>query len=217
MGWLYTQSLGPHAGPRAYLDAQLTYDTPNRRCRVLRSALVRVRTYYAALEITRSQGERQVTAIVCLVRYNPRARDGHPFGYKDMDERMGPHEAECPSAILDLLTPTANTAALAWRARCRANIERRRAQSAKPMPRPGQVIHLDEALTFADGRTLSRFEVVAHPRSHRTVLFRDPVERGLYRIPNVKGRAYRLTSSATEQLGQEDRAMPDLPERDASP
>ena len=113
MGWLYMQSLGGHAGPRQHLDAQLTYETPNRRCRVLRSALVRMRTYYAAMEITQPDGARQVAAIVCLVHHNPRARDGYPFGYKDMEETMGPCESECPPGILDLLTPTENKEALA--------------------------------------------------------------------------------------------------------
>lgn len=190
------QSLDDHAGPRQYLDAQFTFETPDRRCRVLRSALLRMRVYYAAIERIGPTTPRKVFAAVCLVRYNPRDRDGYVFGYRDMTETMGPFEADCPAAILDLLTPTASPDALAWRARCRANGERRRAVSAKPTPRPGQVIHFDEALTFADGRTFDRFEVVAHPRSHRTVLFRDPVGRGLYRIPNVKRRDYRLTGCA---------------------
>ena len=83
MGWLYMRSLGTHAGPREYLDAQFTFETAESRCRVLRSALVRLRTYYAALERVRADGDRQVAAIVCLVRYNPNDREGYVFGYKD--------------------------------------------------------------------------------------------------------------------------------------
>lgn len=30
---------------------------------------------------------------------------GHDFGYKDMDESMGPRVTDCPAAILDLLSP----------------------------------------------------------------------------------------------------------------
>jgi hypothetical protein len=122
MGWLYMRSLGSHAGPRQYLDAQFTFDRPEARCRVLRSALLRLRTYYAAVERVLADGNRSVSAVVCLVRYNPNDRDGYVFGYKDMDEGMGPFESECPVAILDLLTPTERPHALAWRARCRANI-----------------------------------------------------------------------------------------------
>jgi hypothetical protein len=38
-------------------------------------------------------------------------------------------------------------------------------------PRVGQVIVFDEPLSFADGRSFQRLEVIANPRSHRTVLF----------------------------------------------
>lgn len=192
MGWLYMQSLGGHYGPRAYLDAQFTYDRPDVSSRVLRSALVAMRTYYAAVELVRDDRPREVFALVCLVRYNPRDREGYVFGYKDMDEGMGPNESDCPEAILDLLTPTDRPYAVAWRARCRANAAARRALSAKPKPRPGQTVVFDVPLHFADGQNLDRFEVVANPRSHRTVLFRDPRCGGLYRIPGVKRRDYRL-------------------------
>ena len=192
MGWLYMQSLGGHSGPRAYLDDQFTYAREGHRSKVLRSALVAMRTYYAAVEHTRPDGLRTVFAAVCLVRYNPRDREGYVFGYKDLDETMGPCESDCPPAILDLLTPTDSAYAIEWRARCRANAARRKAQSAKPKPKPGQIIVFDAPLRFSDGRTLDRFEVIANRRSGRTMIYRDPVAGGLYRIPNVKTRDYRL-------------------------
>ncbi|WP_375460800.1 hypothetical protein [uncultured Enterovirga sp.] len=90
------RSLGFHAGPRQYLDAQFTFDRPGARCRVLRSALLRLRTYYAAIERVLEDGDRSVSAIVCLVRYNPNDREGKVFGYKDMDEVMGPVSPSAP-------------------------------------------------------------------------------------------------------------------------
>lgn len=192
MGWLYMQSLDGHSGPRQYLDAQLTYERSELRSTVLKSALVALRVYYAAVEHLRSSGEREVFAVVCLVRYNPRDREGYVFGYKDMDEGMDPCEADCPESILDLLTATERPHAMAWRARCRENAARRRALAARPTPRPGQTIVFDKPIAFADGRSFDRLEVVKNRRSHRTVLFRDPELGGLYRIPNVKRREYRL-------------------------
>lgn len=109
-----------------------------------------------------------------------------------MTEGMGPCEADCPEAILDLLTPTDRPYAVKWRARCRENAAARQALAAKPTPRPGQTIVFDEPVAFADGRSFDRLEVVKNRRSHRTVLFRDPERGGLYRIPNVKRREYRL-------------------------
>lgn len=193
MGWLYMQSLSGHSGPRQYLDAQFTFVRPELTSKVLRSALVGMRVYYAAIEHVRHEkNERIVFAAVCLVRYNPRDREGYIFGYKDMDETVGPNEADCPKAILDLLTPTEYPYAQAWRARCRDNLAARRALASKPSPRPGQTIVFDQPLSFSNGCKLDRFEVVANPRSHRTVLFRAADIGGLYRITNVKKHSYRL-------------------------
>ena len=122
MGWLYMKSLHGHAGPREYLDAQFSFERSDGVSKVLRSELVGNRVYYAAVEqIILDTGEREVFALICLVAYDPRDREGYIFGYKDMTERMGPYESNCPVAILDLLAPTDRPYALQWRARCRAN------------------------------------------------------------------------------------------------
>ena len=170
-----------------------TFERPHAQSKVLRSALVGMRVYYAAVEQIRSTaGERKVWAAICLIRYNPRDREGYIFGYNDMEESMGPYECDCPASILDLLTPTDAQQALPWRARCRENAVARRAKAAKPRPRAGQVIVFDEPLSFTDGRSFQRLEVIANPRSHRTVLYRAPSSSSLYRIPNIKSRSYRL-------------------------
>ena len=197
MGWLYMQSLKGYSGPRQYLDAQFTFTRPELNSKVLRSAFVGMRVYYAAIEHTRHENnERFVFAAVCLVHYNTRDREGYIFGYKDMDETVGPNESNCPEAILDLLTPTDYPYAQAWRTRCRENATARRALSSKLSPRPGQTIMFDRALSFRDERSFNRFEVVANPRSHRSVLFRAPDTGGLYRITNVKKLTYRLIDPA---------------------
>ncbi|RNJ48040.1 hypothetical protein D1O30_19550 [Methylocystis hirsuta] len=66
MGWLYMQSLGGHAGPRDYLDAQFTFENAEGRSKVLRSTLLGD-TYYAAVEQQRRDGGASaVFALVCL-------------------------------------------------------------------------------------------------------------------------------------------------------
>src|SRR3546814_11745666 len=86
----------------------------------------------------------EIFAIVCLVRWNPRAKDGYIFGYKVMEESLGPCEADCPARILDLLTPPDKEYAREWRTRCRANLEFRARPLADgdrnrpPAPRPFQ-------------------------------------------------------------------------------
>lgn len=137
MGWLFmpTWSMGGHKTPKAYLDDQFTYeraaesDTPFRALRVLRSACVGNRTYYAAAERYDETGATQeVFAIVCLVRWSPRSKSDEHFGYKDMTEHMGPCEDDCPAGILELLTSTDDPNALDWRRRCHARLAKRSRQ-----------------------------------------------------------------------------------------
>lgn len=193
MGWLYEQSLGGHSGPRQYLDAQFTYERPEVTSKVLRSTLLKMRVYYAAIEhVFPNSGDRQIWGLVCLVKYNPRDRDGYIFGYKDIDETMGPCESDCPNSILSLLTPTDNQYALEWRSRCRESATARVQKASKPSPRPGQTILFDTSIPFTDGRRLDRFDVVVNPRNNRTVLFRDPSSGSTYRIHNIKQHTYRL-------------------------
>ncbi len=191
MGWLSMQSLGGYAGPREYLDHQFTHQDEQLRSTVLRSSIVR-RVYYAAVEHVRPADTREVWACVCLIRYNPKARDGYIFAYKDMEESMGPYSYDCPAAILDLLTVTDNENALAWRAKCRETAIQRRAFAAKPKPKPGQIIVFELPVEFGNGMAFERMEVVAHPWGKRGVLFRAPGRSGLYRIPGVSKLDYRL-------------------------
>ncbi|KAK0349864.1 hypothetical protein LTR94_031350, partial [Friedmanniomyces endolithicus] len=129
MGWLFMSryAMGGHETPKAYLDAQFTYerDLPEggtSGLRILDSAIVGLTTYYAAAQVTRDGTGGEVFAIVCLVRWNARSKDGEHFGYKDMEESMGPCEDDCPERILRLLTSSDSESALQWRRRCLANL-----------------------------------------------------------------------------------------------
>jgi len=190
MGWLFMHSLDGHSGPRQYLDAQFTFERDGGlRCRVLRSALVRMRTYYAAVERLQLGKPREVFAVVCPVRYNPRDAEGDIFGYKHQSEAVGACAAECPLGILDLLTPTDEPDAVAWRERCRAHAAQR---AARPRLRPGQVVVFAEPIAFSDGRRCDRMTVVIDPRHPRAVRFRPPDGGRLYRISRLRDRAYRV-------------------------
>jgi Domain of unknown function (DUF6927) len=179
MGWLYMQSLGGFKSPKDYLDNQFT----SMSNRVLKSALVGMRTYYAAVEHTdQVTGEKSVWAAVCLVRYNPRDKDGYVFGYKDMAETMGPVETACPKAILDLLTPTDSEYANDWRAACRL-------RAGKRMPKIGDTIALAEPLRFSDGSEHKTFKMIKWWKN-RTA-FETP-QGGIYRISNLRDRNFEI-------------------------
>jgi hypothetical protein len=194
MGWLFMRDMGGYATPRSYLDNQFTYERDTHRLTVLASAMVGS-TYYAACERIEANADRLVFAVICLTRTSTGARDGCTFGYKDMDETVGPYESDCPAAILDELTETQYEYALAWRERCRANLTLRKLERAKPTPKPGQTIVFDEPLRFNDGHERDRFTVIANPKG-KTPLFRDPVTGAVCRISKLKTRAYRLINPA---------------------
>lgn len=189
MGWLYMNrlSMGGHETPKAYLDAQFTYDrdTPEggKGLRVLDSAVVGMRTYYAAAEVTVNGEGREVIAIVCLVHWNPRDARGEHFGFKDMDETMGPCEDDCPERILKLLTPTDNETALQWRRRCLANLRLR----ARPMTE-GMRIRFANPIAFTDGYSGTEFVVA---KRGRQIVFRSPDGGGPYRISNIRKLAWQ--------------------------
>jgi hypothetical protein len=61
MGWLYMTFLKGHSSPRQYLDAQFTFERLDAISKVLRSALIGTRVYYAAVEQVRiATGKRDV-------------------------------------------------------------------------------------------------------------------------------------------------------------
>jgi len=106
----------------------LKWDNPN--IKLLDSAVVNMREFYAAVEmVDAASGAKRVIAIVSLLSYGK----GGEFGYKMMDESMDPNVANCPARILNLLSPVAEPDApdgyshidgysLVWRKRCWANI-----------------------------------------------------------------------------------------------
>lgn len=191
MGWLYMprSSMGGHASPKAYLDDQFTYQRPGedgttRGLEVLASSCPGNRVYYAAVQIMTDGAPGEVFAVICLIRWNPRDKEGMVFGYKDMDETVGPYETDCPARILDLLTPTDRPYALAWRERCRANL----ALKARVL-RDGDRIRFDTAMTFTDGHEAQEFIV---RKSGRKVSLRDPATGGGYRVSRLMERAWSL-------------------------
>ena len=132
---------------KEYLDDMYTWESDERKVSVLKSAL-RGRHYFAAVEV--DEGERKyVSAAVALVSIN--SGDYFNFGYKPMDEDMGPYIYDCPKGILDLLTPTDNEYANEWRNRCRARLEtEKRFAALKNLP-TGAKIEFESLYDLVDG------------------------------------------------------------------
>jgi uncharacterized protein DUF6927 len=158
MGWLTRHD--PIDDPVTYLADRYNHEDEHRRCRVLAAARV-ANTVYMALECTdKTTGTSFVLAVVILI-FNTRKRG---FGYKDMDETMGPCECACPDHIMRLLSPVADipnpSYAADWRARVAAHKQagaelRRKRKSLLP----GSVVTLPQPVSFRDGTTAAVFRV----------------------------------------------------------
>ncbi len=187
MGWLFMSKwgMGGHTSPSEYLDAQFTYerevDGIRKALRVVASACVQNRIYYAAAQPSVDGAAGPVFAIVCLVRWNPRNED-ESFGYKDMTEHMGPCEATCPASILALLGPADHPYALDWRRRCFVSLRRR----ARPLD-TGMRIRFPEPMTFTDGHVGQEFVV---ERTGNTIRLRDAGTGGRYRVAGLRERRW---------------------------
>lgn len=138
--WKNGHETMPPASRRKECDKMLTWDAKDSdgnilsSHRVLKSAMVGS-TYYAAVTTERKGEPTKVWAAVFLTCGRTK-HDNTMWGYKDMDETMGPCESKCPASILALLTPTDSKWANEWRERCRRNIAEaaeRRKSGQKPI------------------------------------------------------------------------------------
>lgn len=118
-----------------------------------------------------------------LVALQWRGRGDYNFTYKDMSETMGPCEAECPTRILDLLTPTDSEWANEWRERCRSAAERK---ASVPKVKKGDRIRFVEPIAFTSGVELT--ELVFVERSTFTA------DGCRYRIPRWKDRKFEVVA-----------------------
>lgn len=186
MGWTSYHN-PPRDGAKAECDRLCTWENENGTRRVLDSAIVRLTTYYAAVEHISPDGTRRVWAAVFLLNLGR----GN-FSYKDMDESVGPTERNCPERILKLLTPLADddkSYAVQWRADCWANVEARKAK--RGMARrltDGQKVEVSYRLGNTD---YTEATVVMTTRNRRpTPLFRTP-NGALF---NLRGWKERLSA-----------------------
>ena len=125
MGWTYTQK--PH-NVTEWFKETLTWENDRQKVTCLKTA-IKFKEAYAAVEtVIKETGQRYVWAACFMLNYT--REDYYNFGYKDMDESMGPNISNCPASILDLLAPVeehpisdeSRQWASAWRERCRKNL-----------------------------------------------------------------------------------------------
>lgn len=102
-----------------------------------------------------------------------RAGDGS-WGYKDMDESMGPVYFDCPLSYLEMCDEPANENAARWRAEVRRVAAERAEQNAKK-PKVGEV-------WSCHGRNCKRIRI-AVVKGRRIEAYNLSGDGGYYRIP----------------------------------
>jgi hypothetical protein len=142
MGWLtYNRPKGET--DRDHFQAKMSPGYRIVECATVNSV------FYAAVR----DNDGEVSAFVALIHRAPNSY--YNFGYKDMDENMGPGACEAPARVLDALTPTEHPYAVEWRKQCRDTIARKaKAKAVKP----GTYVELDRPVTFSNGQSVSRFQ-----------------------------------------------------------
>jgi len=176
MGWTFTSK--GRESVREFFEKQWNRETPELSQKIL-ACYATWTTAYMAFEI-KTPEKREVVGVVCQLRHVPRAKDGYNFGYKDMDETVGPCEFRCPATILALLTPTTHEYALDWRKRCQERIDKR---AKAPSVKAGDWVKFASPITFRGGETLDTLQWVKGSTFKRYY--------GLYRISNWRENEYQ--------------------------
>lgn len=196
MGWTYLTKNDGQSVTDVF-EELCTFESGGYRSRLLDCAVVSLFTAYAAIErVTIATGKKQTYALVCLLDHAPGER--HNFGYKDIDEDMGPYEDQCPERILELLTPTENPRAIEWRGKCWERIERRKKY---PPLKTGSYLVLDKPLEFADGQKRRVFYI---KDARRRIFLASPNGYLRYKLP----ASARLAETGYQVLGQHPDEQP---------
>lgn len=182
MGWttLYRE---PGLSHKQFLQKEFRFGDDLLACAAVDKVI------YAAVKVPENN---KVIALVILTAWYPKSHFN--FGYKDMDESMGPIASKCPDTILDLLSPPEHDYAIAWRERCREyNRVIKENKAALKKVHDGVVIKFAEMIefttcardTFLVKKQRGRFHFFAHDQL---------VPRTEYQIHNWRQRKFEVIS-----------------------
>lgn len=189
MGWTFycdPTRVQNYAAEKAEITRMCSYESDDVTYQPLHLSKVGS-TWYAAVKKTPkgdySIGDTQyvhdpdgsyVFAAIFLVRY-----DQGCFGYKDMDETMGPVEARAPMSLIKKLSPLIDSEdehdspfwAERWRARCQAWAE-------LPNYKPGDVIALGAPIALTNGTEIKTVRKDTYRRRGKNMPVYVDVETG---------------------------------------
>lgn len=184
MGWLFytdPSRVQGYAGEKAEITRICTFENDTIRQEPLKLSKVGS-TWYVAVQSTPKPGVASlkqsafetgndggyVFAAIILVKY-----DQGCFGYKDMDETMGPVEARAPMSLIKLLSRLKDpeSYAQAWRAKCMA-------WSEVPKYATGDVIALGTPIQLTQGGPIKTVRKETYKRRGRNMACYVDIETG---------------------------------------
>lgn len=209
MGWLFytdpNRVIG-HAGEKDEITRMTTFSNDEESYRPLQVSKVGS-TWYAAVEKRPRNGTpiaqrvyvpnedgSFVFAAIFLVKYHEGC-----FGYKDMDETMGPNQARAPMSLIQKLSPLVETKendssskwAKRWRSSCKAF-------AAIPSYKVGDVIELGRHIELESGHVLKRVKKASQfYRGKNRTYYIDEDKGGLYRLSRMHFAGSKLLISAS--------------------
>lgn len=188
MGWTERKAENYKNGKidrKAELIGEFNYHSDTCDYEVLKCSMRGAVGYMAVKYTNYNNADKNcVFGLVCLTS----VRDNFWFGYKDMDETMGPYCYDCPHTILDLLTPTTNETALEWRKKCREKNTTNSIKAQMTKAKEGSTIRVTyryETNLAEKGDTVI-FEKRCHSYNVRT-------NRRSYQWVTTKGYCYRMS------------------------
>jgi hypothetical protein len=207
MGWTFTPSQGRDR--LEIIRPLLDYETDTYAQKVIDHAVVGTTVYLLVSRAPKAAWEPSTTYVndsdgslrwiaVYLTR---KARDAYDFGYKDLQEDMGPVEAGCPRRIIAAASPLRHpdpavegNYAARWRQKCLDRLAAARKRKADLVP--GASIRLSCPIDFTDGYKGDRFVVeIVKWRGRSRTRFRAP-NGGLYRIRGLDRIGYCIDAAA---------------------
>lgn len=178
MGWI-TYHREPGQTDREHFQEQFGADLEIIDCTTVKNV------FYAA---TRSK-RGEVFAMVILIQ---RTRGYYNFGYKDMEESMGPCAYDCPDRILDLLTPTDSKYAIEWRETCRrTNAAKKEARTQTTKVKDGTTIRLAAPLNFQGNLKAQEFRLRVNGRRRWWMANPDTSSQFMCRLPRDWATRYQ--------------------------
>jgi hypothetical protein len=207
MGWTFTPSRGrDHV---EIIRPLLDYETDAYAQKVIAHAAVGTTVYLLVSRAPKAAWEPSTTYVndadgafrwiaVFLTR---KARDAYDFGYKEMEESMGPVEARCPRRLIAVASPLRHpdpavegNYAARWRQKCLDQSTAKTRRKAELVH--GATIRVSRIVEFTDGYNGDRFVVeIVKRRGRNHTYFRAP-SGGLYRISNLDRIGYRVEAAA---------------------